>query len=200
MFKFSHLLVVGGALAIGATAHAEPNMPRRATTMRVELVRAYEQCTVPDPGDGLRNSSFKVCSAQSESDFKFGKRGHGRASVRMGDARGNFLVLQLDLRDVKDSADKSVDGQSFWLACTYRITANYCEKAGVCTTTDIDEGDLYVEAPCHHGRCSHTGDFDFGGILAPAFDANIEIVQMKVLDPSKKNVFAVPGIGRNSSN
>jgi len=195
MSKLSCLIVVGVVLSAAATVRADPNMPRRARRLRVELVRAYAACAQPNQGL-IDNSAITACGpVKPLSSFNFGRQGHGRVQIQIGGTLGNFLRLDVALRDVRDAAGKPVDRGSFTLHYSFRISTDFC-PSGECTTTQITKA--YPSASCSNGRCVGTGVVDLGGFLTPGFDASIEIEQIQVFD-SNGTLFAVQGIGRNAS-
>ena len=191
MFKVSRLLVTGVVISLAVAAHAEPNMPRRAKTLRVALVRAYAPCSGSVANDHIRDSGVSACAtSQPLSTFKFGGQGRGTAQARMA-STGDSFRLQLDLEDVRDAAGNPVDGSvSFTLEFTYRITTNHCQLARVCTTTTFVNRDTV--AICANGSCHGHARVSLGVLGDPAFSSSIEIEPMQVTDPAN-NVFATQG-------
>jgi hypothetical protein len=217
MSKVFHALVVVLVLVGAAAVHADPNMPRSATKYSTDLVRAYNQCSGPNSNTTIRNSTIEACGpVQPMSDYTFGPAGYGRAEVLLaGPQQGGFLVFHVTLRDVRDAAGNKVDKAAFYLAYDYRVSTDLCQSEMDCTVVDLPNGYPSVPSasdasassscnnsglsiPCKKGQCSVSfGDtFQTGAILMAPVRANIEITDLKVLDPDC-NVFAVPGIGRS---
>jgi len=195
MSKFSCLVVASAVLSAVATARADPNMPRRARTLRVELVRAYAACMQPNE-ELIDSSAISACGpVKPLSSFAFGRNGHGTVEIQVGGTMGNFVRLQVSLQDVRDAAGKPVGKGSFTLHYGFQITTDFC-PSGECTTTQITKA--YPSATCTNGRCVGVGLVDLGGFLTPGFDASIEVDQVQVFDPNG-TLFAVQGIGRNAS-
>ena len=173
-------------------------MPARARSLRVELVRAYGPCTVPNESI-IDDRTMNACGPVQplSPNYRFGGEGHGMVQIRMGGGLGNFVRLHIGLRDVREtSGNTKVSNVTFKLRYTLRVTTNFCSAGDVCTTTEITR--QLVTRPCVNGRCRKTATIDLGGFLTPGFDASIEIGQIKVLDPDG-SVFAVQGIGRHTS-
>jgi len=189
MFKLIHCLVAGAMVSVAVTAHAEPNMPRRAKTLRVELVRAYADCKEMD--NGIRDTDWAACTTDKPlSAFDFGTRGHASARASMA-STGDSFKLRLDLEDVRDSTGKPVDDSvSFTLRFLYRITTNHCDQPHVCTTTAFDNRDTVAQ--CKHGSCHGHARVSLGVMGDQAFPSSVEIKAMTVLDPTN-NVFATQG-------
>ena len=215
MFKVFYTLVVPLMLVGAAAAHADPNMPRAATKYSADLVRAYNQCSGSSSNTTVRGSSVEACGpVHPMSDYMFGPAGHGRAQVLLaGPQRGGFLAFSVDLRDIRDAAGNKVDKAAFHLAYNYRVSTDLCQSGKDCTVVDLADSypsvpsgsnasapscDSYLSIPCSKGRCSVSfgNTFQTGAILMAPVRANIEITDLKVLDPDC-NVFAVPGIGRS---
>ncbi len=171
-------------------------MPRVAKKVSTYLVRAYAPCKASNTG--VTGSTVAACApAMPLSAFTFGPHGSGTATVAIGGpAAGGFLGFRIDLRDVRAPDGKPVQGEGFTLSYTYQISTDLCAGAGDCTTVELTG--TYPFAPCSRGRCSVSfGDtFQTGAILMAPFRSNIEIRELKVLDPDG-NVFAVQGIGHS---
>lgn len=169
---------------IVSPAAADHDLPAKAKSVKVDLVRAHEACSVPnDTHDHVL--VIAACSpATAPSSYGFGPAGTGTVQVQRAK---NGIKFRFDVKDVRTGAAVPVNGVDFSGRVSMRITDDGCSGASCTFETFIS-----VTLPCSGGRC--VAKILYPGVFLPlGADAALEITGIDVRDDGGAR-FATQGI------
>lgn len=180
------------ALAVVATmtwplvAIASHDVPRKATSMKVDLVRANAACTTPNAVHDQVVVFASACApAVPLSGYTFGPDGRGKASLRMN---SNGIDMRFALTDVLTDGNLPADGVTFHGRADLRLTDHGCSGHLSCTV----ETSVSIDVPCVQGRCFGMQTYPY--IFLPVgLEGSAEVLRIDVIDDTGDR-FATHGL------
>lgn len=178
--------VLGVTALVTLPAAAAPNTPRKAKSIKTDLVRAYAECSAPNDTHDLVTVFAAACApAVPLSPYAFGPQGQGTAQVQLV---GNGIRYRFDVKDVRTAADAPADGVVFTGRVHLRLTDAGCSGSPACTVETF----VGIDVPCTAGSCR--ANVRYPDVLFVAgLGGAVEVTRIDLLDDAG-NRFATQGI------
>lgn len=136
-------------MAVCVPAFATHSQPKKAKTLKAELVAGYNQCTSPNTttGGGL---ALPACSPPVRNDdvCSFGSKGSGKVIAKVkGKGDDSDILIKAILKDVQ-----GCEGETLCPLASVRVTTDNCSNGLDCTAIDLEN--LQVGFPVSDGCCT----------------------------------------------
>lgn len=149
MLKSLLCTVAGVAVlvAVGAPASAQ-SQPKKAKTLKAELVGGYGECTSPNTTTG-GVLSLPACSPPVRNDevCSFGPKGSGKVIAKVkGKGEDSDILIKAILKGLQ-----GCEGETLCPVASVRVTTDNCSNGLDCTAVDVEN--LQVGIPAADGCC-----------------------------------------------